>query len=63
MSRTTSVAFFSFKSPLWVLKCTAEIVRLKYLLDHTDNDLTSRENISYCFGKKGGRMPMRFYDF
>lgn len=62
MSQTTSSAFF-FKSPLWVLKDTTEVVKLKYLLDHIDSGLTFRENISYCFGKERGRMPMRFYDF
>lgn len=63
MSQTTSAAFFFFKSPLWVLKGTAEIVRLKYLLDRIDSGLTSREKLSHCLGKKGERMPMSFYDF
>lgn len=49
-----------FKISFVGIKDTAEIVRLKYLLDRIDSGLTSSENLSYCLGKKGGRMPMNF---
>lgn len=61
MSQITSTGFFL--SPLCILKDTAEIVRLKYLLDCIDSGLTSRENVLCCLGKKRARMPMDIYDF
>lgn len=44
--------FFFFKSPSWVLKDTANTVRLKYLFDHIVSGLTSGENLLYCLGRR-----------
>lgn len=62
MSQTASAAF-KMKISFVRLKGTAGIVRLTYLLDCIDSGLTARENLSYCLGKEGRRIPMSFYDF